>query len=158
MGQAMKTFVMAVLFALGIAAGPVLAGPNLVQNGQFLSTSLSSPGGYVCNTVGSTCTSTVTDWSATCSSTNQCGNGGTPLSLLFAGSGGSAFNGGNALNVSLANSPDGGNMIGDDGDAIYRAPLFQMINGLMIGATYDLAFYQAAAQQGGYGSSTSEDW
>jgi hypothetical protein len=154
----MKIFVMAVLFALGIAAGPAVAGPNLVQNGQFLSTSLSGSGGYVCNTVSSSCTSAVTDWGANCSSTNQCGNGGTPLSLLFAGSGGSAFNGNIGLNVFLPNSPDGGNMIGDDGDATYRAPVFQTINGLTVGTTYDLTFYQASAQQSGFGSSTTEQW
>lgn len=158
MGQAMKTFVMAVLFALGIAAGPAIAGPNLVQNGQFLFTSWTSPGGYVCNTVGSSCTSTITDWSASCSSTNECGNGGTPLSLLFAGSGGSAFNGGIGVNVSLPNSPGGGNMIADDGDATYRAPVFQTINGLSVGGTYNLTFYQAADQQKNDNSDTTEQW
>jgi hypothetical protein len=78
--------------------------------------------------------------------------------LLFAGSGGSAFNSHNGLNVTLPNSPDGGNMIGDDGDVTYRAPLFQTISGLMVGTAYDLTFYQASAQQGGFGSSTTEDW
>jgi hypothetical protein len=158
MGQAMKIFIMAVLLSLGVAAGPAGAGPNLVQNGQFLSTSLTYPGGYVCNTVGTTCTSTVTSWDANCSAQGVCGNGGTLLSLLFANSGGSAFNDGYALNVALPNSPDGGNMIADDGDVSFRAPLFQTIGGLTPGAAYDLTFYQAAAQQGGYGSSTSEDW
>jgi hypothetical protein len=146
------------LLAIGIAAGPAVAGPNLVQNGQFLSTTLSSPGGYVCNTVSSSCVSTVTGWGADCSAQGVCGNGGTPLSLLFAGTGGVAFNSFNGLNVTLPDSPGGGNIIGDDGDVNYRAPLFQTISGLTVGATYNLSFYQAAAQQGSYDSDTGELW
>jgi hypothetical protein len=131
---------------------------NLVQNGNFTLTTLSSPGGYVCNTVGPTCTSTVSDWNATCSSTGVCGNGGTPLSLLFAGTGGSAFNGGIGLETPAPDSPAGGNFIGDDGDIIYRAPLFQTISGLTAGKTYDLTFYQAADQQAGIATPTTEQW
>jgi hypothetical protein len=131
---------------------------NLVQNGDFTLTTLSTPGGYVCNTVGSTCTSTVTDWNATCASTGVCGNGGTPLSLLFAGTGGVAFNSFNGLATPAPDSPAGGNFIGDDGDVIFRAPLFQTISGLTPGATYDLKFYQAADQQGGLSSPTTEQW
>lgn len=86
-----------------------------------------------------------------------CGNGGTPLSLLFAGSGGTAFNSSNGLS-SPAADPPAGNYIGDDGDAIYRAPLFQTINGLTAGDSYVLTFYQAADQQAGFSSATTEQW
>ncbi len=154
----MKVFVMAVLFALGVAAGPAVAGPNLVQNGQFTATTLSTPGGYVCDPAQSTCASTITDWGATCSSQGCFGRGSTPLSLLFPGTGGSAFNGNIGLNVSLPDSPDGGNMIADDGDASYRTPVFQTINGLAVGASYNLTFYQAADQQNNDDSDTTEQW
>jgi hypothetical protein len=131
---------------------------DLVLNGNFTSTTLSSPGGYVCNTVGPTCTSSVTDWSATCASTGVCGNGGTPLSLLFAGTGGVAFNGFNGLNTPASDPPGGGNYIGDDGDPFYRAPLFQTITGLTPGGQYLLTFYQASDQQGGFSSPTTDYW
>jgi hypothetical protein len=158
MGQAIKIVLLAALFALAAAAGPAAASSNLVQDGQFLSTSLSSPGGYVCNTVATTCTSALTDWSATCSVQGICGNGGTPLSLLFPGTGGVAFNGLIGLNVALPDSPDGGNMIADDGDPNYTAPLFQTIAGLTAGQTYDLTFWQAADQQSGDRAATTEQW
>lgn len=158
MGQTIKTFVMAALFALGVAAGPAVAGANLVQNGQFLNTSLGSPGGFVCgDTPGTTCTSTVANWGANCSS-QQCGSTHTPLSLLFPGTGGVAYNGGLGVNAPVQDSPDGGNMIAGDGDPIYQAPLFQTITGLTVGATYDLTFYQAADTQTSYTSPTTDQW
>jgi hypothetical protein len=159
MGQTIKTFLMAVLFALGVAAGPAVASPNLVQNGQFLTTSLSSPGGYVCGgAVGPTCNSTVANWGANCSSTGVCGNTSTPLSLLFPGTGGVAWNGELGMNSPVQDSPDGGNMIADDGDPTWRAPLLQTITGLTVGANYDLTFYQAADTQTGYTSPTTDQW
>jgi hypothetical protein len=143
--------------AFAFFAWGTCAKADLVQNGEFLSTSLSSPGGYVCNTVGSTCTSTVTDWSADCSSQGICGNGNTPLSLLFAGSGGSAFNGGIGLNTAPADPP-AGNYIADDGDGTYRASIYQLISGLTVGNSYVVTFYQAAAEQSGDNAATTEQW
>jgi hypothetical protein len=142
------------LSAFGSAAN---ATPNLVQNGQFLQTTRSSPGGFVCN-VGTTCTSAITSWSSACSTSGSCGTGNTVVSLLFPGTNGSAFNGGNGLWGTIANSPDGGNILASDGDPAYRAPIFQTITGLTAGHTYALRFDQAAAQQNGTSGVTTERW
>jgi hypothetical protein len=144
------------VIALLISVTPAKA--NLVLNGDFTSTTLSSPGGYVCNTVGPVCTSTVADWSANCASTGVCGNGGTPLSLLFAGTGGVAFNSFNGLSTPAPDPPGGGNYIGDDGDPTYQAPFFQTITGLTPGDFYQLTFFQASDQQGGFSSPTIDQW
>jgi len=130
---ALPNWAFVVVAAIAFLAFATHAKANLVQNGDFSVTSLSSPGGYVCNTVGSTCTSTVSDWSANCSSTGVCGKGGTPLSLLFAGTEGVAFNSFNGLSSPAADPPGGGNYIADDGDVVFRAPVFQTINGLTPG-------------------------
>jgi hypothetical protein len=140
------------LFGLSKSAGA----SNLVTNGSFESTSLSSPGGYFCQ-AGATCVSNVTGWTSVCNH-SACGNGNTVLSLLFAGTNGSAFNGNIGLWGSIADSPDGGNFVGADGDSTYGAPLSQTINGLITGDTYTLSFYQAAAQQNGSDGPTTERW
>lgn len=135
-------------FGLGVSAKA-----DLVTNGNFEQTSLSSPGGYFCQS-GSTCTSNVTGWSSTCNA-GGCGNGSTVLSLLFANTNGSAFNGGIGLDGTIANSPDGGNFVAADGDPTYSAAFFQTINGLVAGQSYTLSFYQAAAQQKGSTTATT---
>ena len=130
---------------------------NLVQNGDFTATTLASPGGYVCSQVSnSSCGSRVTSWSATCG-TNGCTGGGTPTSILFPGTNGSAFNG-NIGVYSVTNAPLGGNMLADDGDPQYSSALSQTITGLTPGHTYALTFYQAAAQQNGLTGATTENW
>jgi hypothetical protein len=142
------------------------ADANLVQNGQFLNynNSMIAPGGFVCYPAGPGCTSDVTDWSATCSSVGGCGTTGTPLSLLFAGSGGVDLNStpGNSFfggfDTAATDPPLGGNYIGDDGDPVFSSSIFQTIGGLNLGQTYALSFYQAAAQQAGSGGATTEQW
>jgi hypothetical protein len=136
--------------------GPAHASVNLVQNGDFLLTSLSSPGGYIC-ALGATCTSNITDWGSACSSLGFCGNGATPGSLLFRGTNGVAWNSFNSLAGTIADPPSG-NYVGIDGDPTFEAPIFQTINGLTPGDTYRLQFYQAAAQQAGVGGATTEQW
>lgn len=128
---------------------------NLVQNGQFLTTSLSSPGGYIC-AVGTTCTSQVADWGSTCND-DLCGNGDTVASLLFPGTNGSAFNNDNGL-WGIADSPGGGNMVAIDGDPEFTAPLFQTISGLTAGDEYKLQFWQASGQQQGTAGATTQKW
>jgi hypothetical protein len=51
-----------------------------------------------------------------------------------------------------------GNYVGIDGDPVFQAPIFQTINGLIVGETYALEFYQAAAQQNGVAAATTEQW
>ena len=142
------------LVALGSLTFATAAYADLVQNGGFETTTLSSPGGYICKT-GTTCVSNVANWTSSCNS--HCGTGATVASLLFAGTNGSAFNGGNGL-WAVADSTPGGNYIAIDGDPIYRAPLSQTITGLVMGDTYTLQFYQAAAQQHGTNGATTEQW
>jgi hypothetical protein len=57
----------------------------------------------------------------------------------------------------LAASPDGGNFIAQDG-AFEQAPINQDITGLVIGKTYKVGFYDAAAQQDGYTGATTDLW
>jgi hypothetical protein len=135
-------------------SGPAQA--NLVTNGSFETTTLSSPGGYIC-AAGSSCTSRVTGWSSTCNA-GGCGNGATVAALLFSGTNGSAFNGGIGLGGTVSSSPDGGNFIAIDGDPTYRASLSQTINGLTVGTSYQLTFYQAGGQQRGASGATTDDW
>ena len=52
-------------------------------------------------------------------------------------------------NNGLGVSPTGGNFLAADG-AFGVAPITQMINGLVVGQSYDLSFYWAGAQQATY--------
>src|ERR1700683_3813281 len=106
-------------------------------------TTLSSPGGDFCQ-AGPTCASNVTDWTSVCNA-GGCGNGSTVLSLIFPSTNGTAFNGGIGLDGTIANSPDGGNMVAADGDPLFSAAFSQTITGLTVGGSYSLSFYQAAA-------------
>ena len=148
----------AILIAAVILCGSGLhssARANLVLNGDFALTSLSSPGGFICQS-GSACVSNVTDWSSTCNS-GGCGNGATVASLLFSGTSGSAFNGNIGL-ASVTDPADSSNYIAIDGDATYTATLSQTIAGLTPGAVYQLQFSQAAAQQNDNSGDTTEQW
>lgn len=134
---------------------------NLVQNGSFELTvaGVSSPGAHICanGTTTSVCTSNLQYWSATCSSSG-CGGTSTPGSIMFGGTGGSAWNSNMGLAGTVPNSPDGGNFIGIDGDPQYSNSIFQTISGLIVGMTYQLSFYQAAAQQLGLSGATTDQW
>jgi hypothetical protein len=148
---------------ISAAPAPALAGP-LITDGTFQATSLASPGGYLCangSGVGSTCTSNLTDWSATCSS-SSCAGSSTPGSLLFAGTGADldvgAWNGGRGLYPTILNAPGGGNAVAIDGGQQYRSSIYQTVAGLQVGDRYALTFYQAAGQQSGLSGATTEQW
>ncbi len=141
---------------LGSVGLPGPADAALITNASFETTTLASPGGYICQT-GSTCVSNVTGWSSTCN-TGGCGNGSTVATLCYSGTNCSAFNGGIGLYGAIGNSPDGGNFIAIDGDSTYTATLSQTITGLTIGTSYNLQFYQAAGQQRGTTGATTERW
>jgi hypothetical protein len=119
------------------------AATNLVVNGNFEQTTLTSKGSFQNN---------VTGWSG--------GNGlvslDTPGSATTAGTGpGNNY----AVYGPFANtSPAGGNFVQMDGDSNYSSPIYQQINGLTIGQTYTLNFYQAAGQQQGFDGATTERW
>ena len=148
------------VLALCTLANPARANPfNFVQNGSFTQTSLSGAGGFLCaNTGGSACASNLADWSATCSGYG-CTGTSTPSSILFAGTNGSAWNGGFGLYWSgIGDPPAGGNTVAIDGDAHYTSVLSQSVTGLAAGQTYVLQFYQAASQQVGLSGATTEQW
>jgi hypothetical protein len=156
------------MLALGLLAAcsltlPAQAGA-LITDGNFEATSLASPGGFLCQNgsmVGSTCTSNLTDWSATCSASG-CEGTSTPGSLLFAGTNGDAdvqaFNGGYGLYPTVLNPPGGGNVVAIDGGSPYSSSIFQTVSGLIVGQEYILNFYQGAAQQSGVTGNTTEKW
>ncbi len=151
----------AALLALCALAAPAKADPiNLVQNGNFAQTTVTgAAGGFLCNNSGGTaCTSQVTDWSGTCA-TGGCVGTTTPSSVLFAGTNGSAWNGGFGLYWSgIGDPPLGGNTIAIDGDPRYSSVLSQAVAGLNVGQSYMLQFYQAASQQIGLSGATTEQW
>jgi hypothetical protein len=138
------------------------------MNGNFtlVANGVTSPGAHICqngSSVGSTCTSNVTDWTATCSA-EGCAGTSSPGSILFNGTGGSGWNGNTGytsylgLYGTVQNAPTGGNAIAIDGDSSYSQKLSQTISGLVPGNTYALGFYQGAAQQKGTTGPTTEQW
>ncbi len=140
-------------------SSPAQAGVQLITNGTFSATTLSSPGGYLCPSgmTSASCQlgSAVTGWDSTCNA--NCGSGATVASLLFPGTNGSAFNGGIGL-WSIQNTPNNRNVVAIDGDQTYTASFFQTVNGLVAGNEYVLTFNQAAAQQNGTSGPTTEQW
>ena len=152
---------LAVVGAMGVA-GHANAAPNLVTNGSFtnVAAGVSSPGAYICTGNSASCasgaTSNLTSWTSTCNN-NTCGNGNSVGSILYAGTNGSAFNGGVGLNGTISASPDGGNMVAIDADSTYTVALQQVITGLTVGGSYNLTFYQAADQQSGSPIVTTTD-
>jgi hypothetical protein len=138
----------------------VSAQAGLIQNGDFSGTSLSSPGGFF-GAPGAACASNVTSWITEASfyNGNSCGTTNTPLSLLFNGTNGSAFNGTIGLYGMTDLAGYSGNYIADDGAPNYSAPFAQEIDGLTAGASYTVTFYQSAAQQkGSEPVGTSDYW
>lgn len=69
-----------------------------------------------------------------------------------------AFGGGFSFWQNPGPSPDGGNFLGVDGDSNFATPFSQTVNGLTVGASYTLSFYQAAGQQFGFNGATTERW
>ena len=57
-----------------------------------------------------------------------------------------------------ATSPQGGNFIESDGSSGLAFPINQTINGLNVGQSYNLSFYQAAGQQVNDVGATTEQW
>ncbi len=54
-------------------------------------------------------------------------------------------------------SPSGGNYVAADG-AYKVGAISQTLSGLTVGASYDLSFYWAAAQQSGFNGATTDQW
>lgn len=107
-----------------------------------------------------TCTSNFTNWLATCAPSG-CGGTASPSSIIINGIGDgwnsnstqtSAF----GFRGASTYSPNGGNFVALDGDPAYRDSVYQTISGLVIGATYQISFYQAGAQQAGSSGPTTD--
>ena len=122
-------------------SGSAMAAPNLVANGSFETTTLTTKGRFFGNVAG---------WSG----------GGSATSLQFLDFPGTADNGSylSVYGPFPATSPDGGNFVESDGLATYSNPIYQTINGLTAGTSYNVSFYQAAGQQAGFKGSTTERW
>jgi hypothetical protein len=136
--------------------GPADAGPNLVQNGNFstttgalstLSTTTFSGGEIDDNYIYS---GDLTGWSSPNTAPYQ-----GAYNLYFFGLANDKTTNADArftengrfLNVNFTgNSPDGGPFVGLDGDPSFTGPLEQTINGLTIGQTYELSFYWAGGE------------
>lgn len=139
--------VLTALFGLASAsAAPI----NFVKNGDFSLSTGTGQIGY--NT-------TVTDWTTggynflfgegTADTTGALSwFGSNPLYLWGANNGGAH---------ALAESANGGSFIGADG-AYGVTPIRQLIEGLTVGATYEVGFEWAAAQQFGFSGETTQHW
>jgi hypothetical protein len=141
MPNALRNLATISLSAIGLALTAFSAQANLVTNGSFEAYSGTDPKGDFTQVQP-------TGWS-----------GGTGLTLVD--SPGSATSGSGGLAVYSPfpySSPNGGNFIEADGDPQYSGAFYQTISGLIIGATYNLSFWQAAGQQAGYTGPTTEQW
>ncbi len=124
--------------ALVTMTGTAAAGPNLVTNGSFENTTLSTKGNFAGHVSG---------WS-----------GGSALTYLDTP--GTADNGAylSVYGPFPKTSPDGGNFVEADGDPNYNSAIYQVLSGLTVGADYTLTFDQAAGQQAGFTGPTTEQW
>lgn len=155
-GRVVTVALLTLLFAAFVTdaqAAPI----NLVQNGGFEQTSLTTTD-YVCAQNGSsTCTSRVAHWDSTCA-VFGCVPDGHDVLFLETPDDINGFNSGAGLGGSVTTSPDGGNFISGDGDPQFSAPLFQTISGLTPGASYLVSFYQAATEQAPGPFTTTSQW
>lgn len=58
----------------------------------------------------------------------------------------------------FSDSPNGGNFVIADGFEVHQVPFSQAISGLEIGATYDLSFEYAGAQELNFSGDTVQHW
>ena len=154
----MRTSNLRLTFALLIfaASTQALQAGNVIQNGDFESTSANPGGPFPAAVEGQFANTNVDGWNA-----NGYGFVFTPTGVDTTGSinewGGNLTlwgpNNGSANGLSA--SPLGGNFLGLDGD-YNKASISQTVSGLTIGNTYDVSFYWAAAQQYGFSGATTE--
>lgn len=138
--RASSSSLIAALAFLAVS-GSAMAAPNLVTNGSFETTTLTTKGRFFGNVNG---------WSG----------GGDANALQFLDFPGTAADGSylSVYGPFPTTSPDGGNFVESDGAATYTHPIYQTISGLTAGTSYDVSFYQAAGQQTTYTGPTTERW
>ena len=148
------TWILFGLLTLGMAGAwaPAQAGSNLVVNGDFEQTSLT--------TSSQINTTNVTGWST--SGYNFLYFPGqadtTGAQTVQYGCCTKLWGPGDGSNNGLTpTSPTGGNFVGADG-AFSVGAITQTVTGLTIGTNYTLSFWWAAGQQQGYTGATTEAW
>jgi hypothetical protein len=139
------------VLALAFVATATLSGIPLITNGSFENTGTATASFSINKDA------VLPGWTATPSGNKilDC--------LVMAGAttnlcGPTAFGGGMQFWVNPGPSPDGGNFVAIDGASAYSTPLTQMVSGLVVGQSYILTFWQAAAQQKGFDGATTERW
>jgi hypothetical protein len=141
MSNALRSFATISLSVIGLALSAFSAQANLVTNGSFDAYTGSDPKGEFTAVQP-------TGWS-----------GGTGLTFVDSPGSATSTTGGLAVYSPFPNSsPNGGNFIEADGDPTYSGAFQQTISGLIIGATYNLSFWQAAGQQATFKGPTTEQW
>lgn len=130
-----KLMLVASLMAALASTGASAA--NLVNNGNFSTTTLTDKGYFAGNVAG---------WS-----------GGYNLTFLdYPGTASTAYL---AVYPGFPSvSPDGGNFAEMDGDPNYSSAIYQTLTGLTVGKDYAVNFYEAAGQQNGFTGPTTERW
>ncbi|MGI4955682.1 MAG: PEP-CTERM sorting domain-containing protein [Janthinobacterium lividum] len=156
--------------ALSAAALPAAAAPELIVNGDFSQYTVNGAasnssyivtGGQTSGTSGATLTGwgnkgyTFVFQPNNVSSPGAVVNASTNTRLGLWGPGGADAN--SYSNNGLTSSPTGGAFVAQDGD-YQQGVLYQTINNLAVGQTYNLSFYWAAAQQTGFSGATTEGW
>lgn len=133
----------AVAAAVALCAVPSFAA--IVSNGSFESAT----------GVASRITTNVTDWSTAAEFAFVANS--TAMGLAD----GTSWGNFGAVNLLAATtSPDGGNFLAVDADFLNKGPLVTTLNGLTVGETYTLSFYQAVAKQSVAGNTGAvwSDW
>ena len=161
-------------FALPLAAAFVgvqtTASANLLTNGNFATTNLSTSGAILGAGSG-----TISGWSLCTSATCPSGlatpnNGANGLAFLYFpgtqaasltdtyGTNNFKLAQGTAPNTIPNSSPAGGNWLIADGGTSNNLAFYQSLTNLTVGARYTLSFYNAAGQQYNTAGATTEDW
>lgn len=163
------TSLLACLLSVAGTATPASAAPELLTNGDFSSytvngqastTSYIVTGGQTSGSTGATLAGWTNQAYAfvfqpnTASSTGAVINANTRLNLWGpdGGTGSAAYS-----NNGFTNSPTGGAFLASDG-AYQQGPIYQTVNNLVVGQSYALSFWWAAAQQSGFDGATTEGW
>ncbi len=168
--QLRKKIAFAVPLAVAFVGMQTTASANLLTNGDFHTTNLSTSGAILGAGPG-----TIDGWSlctsATCPSGNATpNNGANGLAFLyFPGTQAASLTDtygtndfklaqGTAPNTIPNSSPAGGNWLIADGGTSNNLAFYQALTNLTVGAKYTLSFYNAAGQQYNTAGSTTEDW
>ncbi len=148
-GNIMQRIKLIATLALGLAAVPAVATPNLVSNGGFENlTSGLGQLGYNTDAVG--WTTTGYNFVFGPNNADSTGSNGQYGNLKLWGPANGSANG-------LGPSPFHGNYVGADG-AFGVAPIQQVLTGLTVGARYAIKFAWGGIQQYGFDGDQTEQW